>query len=179
MIKTKLINKDIEKYAEECGTWIYGTSLVPDNWLNQIKTYLNFDLKDKVYKLRSMTMCMLIQLAVARIDDLISKEELKVIEEKIEKRIAYYYKLIDWNDNKDTIKLEKKLPEGLSKLISLSRETIKKYKITIQQDWIEVIKKTIDDSGKLDETIEKYITGKIKLFEEQNFRKILEPELDF
>lgn len=169
----------LEEFAEESGTLIYGLSTVPDNWINQLKTYYNVKLEDgQTAAMWMATLALYLELLVARIDDILTPEEYEIVEKNAEEKILHYFKLVDFHGQKDADKKIKAVSDILSGIISEMRKEREEHGDTIPQTYIYSFIKSFSNIIP-EELLTKYIKSKIELFEEQKFRDRLDNKLEF
>jgi hypothetical protein len=82
--KVEIREKELNGLSVIFANWIGAKSAVANDWLNGIKTYYNIELSDReTLHLFTLIMCMLIDLTISRLSDLIESKEKVILEKNI------------------------------------------------------------------------------------------------
>lgn len=164
----------IKEFAKDAGILFYGLATVPDDWINQLKTYHKITIEDEETGMMWLaTLSMYIELLIARIDDLVNVKEQATIENECLEESANCIGLVNFSGQQDEQEKTSDVENTLRNLITIHREIEVKYDLTVPQSYTTTLIRRL--GNKLPEqVITSYIEMKIGLFEEAKLRERLQ-----
>ncbi|MBI4097014.1 MAG: hypothetical protein HY428_01195 [Candidatus Levybacteria bacterium] len=177
-------NDILNKFAGDSGSQIWGLATVPDNWINQLKTYRKIILDDgETALMYIMTLALFIELLAVRIDDLVDEKERDIVEKKTLDRILDLFKIVNFDSLKDAKGADKKaefISKTITDVINNSKKEQNENGYTIPEIYTQFFVNSHTFSKKIPKDIlAEYVKAKIELFEKQNFRGKLEDKLEY
>lgn len=159
---------EIEEIAGEIAPVLFAYASVSDNWTNQLKTYQNIIITEaNINTMFFYTLSLLIELIIARVEDLITQEERTKLEIEIIKIVTRL--MIGVSSAEDP-----KATHGMNRLIMDTIAGHRKAEIKHRQTIFNTYLATLFDLYKQvpKEYLTSYLEEKVKLLEEKNFRKL-------
>ncbi|OGK37521.1 MAG: hypothetical protein A2784_01770 [Candidatus Chisholmbacteria bacterium RIFCSPHIGHO2_01_FULL_48_12] len=168
----------LNKFASDSGSQIWGLATVPDDWINQLKTYRKITLEDSETALMYiMTLALFIELLVARTGDLLDEKERDVVEKKTLDTILDLFKITNFDSLKDAKGADEKAEfvlKTMKDVINNSKKEQGKNGYTIPEIYTQFFVNSHTFGKKIPKDIlAEYVKSKIGLFEEQDFRNKL------
>jgi hypothetical protein len=163
-------NDQLDKFINDTTTTLWGLATVSDDWINQLRTYYKTDIAQITGFMWCQTMVYYLELLIARIDDLITPEQCKYIENGTMEGLIHFTALVDLNEDKEK---REEFGSMLNKLLTLFKEEKTKNNYTVQETYFNIFNRNY---GRIipKELIEQYVNYKTELFEKQNLRQKIE-----
>lgn len=176
----------LDEFVSKVVGYLYGAAPMGENWENQVKSYRKVTFtKDQSWIMFFATLAMFIELLIARLEDLPTKEEAKLLEVKAIDHCGILFELL--NSDKKELKKMSALPlagndskkksfikDLLYTRIKTSRELQIKHDLTVGQYYFAFLRDNILDISPKDhineEVLRDYINVKAKSFEDADVR---------
>jgi hypothetical protein len=171
--KVEIREKELKDLSVIFANWIGANSAVSDDWLNSINTYYNIELtRSETLHLFTLIMCMLIDLTISRLGDLIEPKEKAILEKNIIEHIAYIQSLLNTGINKDARQEARDVFENsLYELLEVYRNDRLQQNVTIPEIYLVYLLNASEGQKLPERVCVDYINHFINTFEKRDFRK--------
>lgn len=172
----KRSEEDVKAFGGDVGLRIYGLATVSDDWINQLKTYHKIDISDITGRMWFETMGMYIELFVARLDDLTTAKEQRLLEDEALNKIVHMFEIVNLRGQPDVKEGAKELEDIILYVIDKQRKYRAKHDLTIVESYLASFSQLFKEIPQ--ELLLPYLQSKIELLEEENIRQRFIRELD-
>ncbi len=173
----KRTEDELKEFGANAGITIFGLAHVPDDWVNQLKTYHKVIVTDSNTAMMRFTVtAMYVELFIARLEDLLTPKEKAVLEREVVDKIVHVFELLDFSGQPDAKEKSQNIENMLMNFISSHRENELKHNITIPQTYTASFARSFKDIP--EQFLTGYIEMKVQLLEDEKLRQRFMRELD-
>lgn len=174
---SKRTEEELREFGANVGITIFGLAHVPDDWVNQLKTYHKIEVTpSNTAMMRFTVTAMYIELFIARLEDLLTPKEKSVLEREVIDKIVHMFELLDFSGQPDAKEKAKNIENMLIDFVSSHRENEVKHNITILQTYAASFARSFKDIP--EQFLTGYIDMKVQLLEDEKLRQKFSRELD-
>ena len=174
---TKKTEEKLKEFGADAGIKIFGLAHVPDDWVNQLKTYHKVEVTPRnTARMRLTVTAMYVELLIARLEDLLTPKEKAILEREVMEMIAHMLKIVDFSGQEDAKEAATDIENMLMLTISSHREYEAKHNLTIPQTYAASFAQTFMHIP--EQLLTGYIDMKVQLLEDEKLREKFMRELD-